>query len=117
MNFGGDLRAYGPRSDGSKWQVGVEKVSADQPVEMLAMSQGALTTSGDSQRYLLRDGIRYSHILDPRSGWPVSNAPHAVTVVAPTCVQAGMLSTLALMMGAGAEAFLDEQGIQYWSVR
>ena len=47
----------------------------------------------------------------------VSNAPHAVTVVAPTCVQAGMLSTLALMMGAGAEAFLDEQGIQYWSVR
>ena len=116
VNFGGDLRPRGPRADGSAWQVGVEKVSARQP-ELLALTTGAMTTSGDSQRYLLRDGVRYSHILDPRSGWPVTDAPHAVTVLAPTCVQAGVFSTLALMMGAGAEAFLDEQSVQYWSMR
>lgn len=116
VNFGGDLRARGPRADGSAWQVGVEKVSARQP-ELLALTTGAMTTSGDSQRFLQRDGVRYSHILDPRSGWPVMNAPHAVTVLAPSCVQAGVFSTLALMMGNDAEAFLDEQGVQYWSMR
>lgn len=117
VNFGGDLRAHGPRSDGSGWQVGVEKVAAGQSIEQLTLSQGALATSGDSQRFLLRDGVRYSHILDPRSGWPVADAPRSVTVIAPTCIQAGVFSTLALMMGAGAEDFLDEQGVKYWSVR
>ncbi len=117
VNFGGDLRAHGPRSDGSLWQIGVEKVSSEQNVERLEIAQGALATSGDSQRYLQRDGVRYSHILDPRSGWPVAGAPHAVTVLAQTCVQAGMLSTLALMTGTDAEAFLDEQDVKYWSVR
>lgn len=116
VNFGGDLRACGPRQDGSAWQVGVEKVS-EQQVEQLELSNGALTTSGDSQRYLQRDGVRYSHILDPRSGWPVMNAPHAVTVLAPTCVQAGVFSTLALMMGEDAETFLQQQGVQFWSMR
>ena len=117
VNFGGDLRAHGPRTDGSGWQVGVEKVAAGQSIEQLTLSQGALATSGDSQRFLLRDGVRYSHILDPRSGWPVADAPRSVTVIAPTCIQAGVFSTLALMMGAGAEDFLDEQGVKYWSVR
>lgn len=117
VNFGGDLRAHGPRRNGSVWQVGVEKVSRGQTLELLELSHGALATSGDSQRYLQRNGIRYSHILDPRSGWPVAEAPHAVTVVAPTCIQAGVFSTLALMMGAQAEEFLDQQDVQYWSVR
>lgn len=117
VNFGGDLRAHGPRRDGSRWQVGVEKVAATQTTELLELADGAIATSGDSQRYILKDNIRYSHILDPRSGWPVKDAPRSVTVVAPTCVQAGVFSTLALMMGADAEVFLEQQGVRYWSVR
>ncbi|WP_430460712.1 FAD:protein FMN transferase [Thalassolituus sp. LLYu03] len=116
VNFGGDLRARGPRSDGSAWQVGVEKVSAGQP-ELLSLTTGAIATSGDSQRYLLRDGVRYSHILDPRTGWPVQQAPHAVTVMAASCVQAGVFSTLALMMGSDAEAFMQDQDVPFWSMR
>ena len=64
-----------------------------------------------------KDGQRYCHILDPRTGWPVSNAPHSVTTVAPTCLQAGMLSSLAMLMGSDAETFLDEQDVRYWSLR
>ena len=116
VNFGGDLRARGPRGDGSAWQVGVEQLVKEQP-SLLEISGGAMATSGDSRRYLLRDGIRYSHILDPRTGWPVREAPRSVTAVAPTCVEAGAYASLALMMGAGAEQFLDEQKIQYWSIR
>ena len=69
------------------------------------------------RRFLLRDGVRYSHILDPLTGWPVAQAPRAVTVVAPSCTQAGMMATLASLQGADAEAFLDAQGLRYWVQR
>jgi thiamine biosynthesis lipoprotein len=116
VNFGGDLRARGPRADGSHWQIGVEKVSEGQ-VELIELGTAALATSGDSQRYLLKDGVRYSHILDPRSGWPVTDAPRAVTVIAASCLQAGIFSTLGLMMGQDAEEFLAAQDVQFWSMR
>jgi thiamine biosynthesis lipoprotein len=61
--------------------------------------------------------VRYSHILDPRSGWPVAQAPRSVTVAAGRCVEAGMLATFALLQGAGAESFLREQGVRYWCMR
>ena len=68
----------------------------------------------DANRYLEKDGKRYSHVLDPRTGWPVTGAPHAVTVIAATCTDAGMLSTLALLQGSDAENFLKEQDVLYW---
>ena len=117
VNFGGDLRGHGPRADGSPWQVGVEEIQSREGLERIELNEGALATSGDSQRFLLKDGVRYSHILDPRSGWPVRDAPHGITVYAPTCVQAGVFSTLALMMGADAESFLRDQNVRFWSAR
>ena len=64
-----------------------------------ATARGALATSGDSRRFVFRDGHRYSHILDARTGWPVRNAPHSITVAADTCTQAGTLTTLAMLQG------------------
>ena len=81
------------------------------------ITRGALATSGDSRRYILRDGVRYGHILDPRSGWPVREAPRSVTVAAATCTEAGMLATLAMLEGPAAESFLAEQGVRYWVAR
>ncbi|MEE3319680.1 MAG: FAD:protein FMN transferase [Pseudomonadota bacterium] len=110
VNFGGDLVA---RSAGAPWQVGMEGTA--RPMEgQLTFTTGALATSGDSRRYLLRDGIRYSHVLDPRRGWPVADAPRAVTVFGQLCTQAGLLSTLALLQGQDAETLLEEAGVQYW---
>lgn len=117
VNFGGDLRAHGPRANGQSWQVGIEQVKDGEQTTVIELTEGGLATSGDARRFLLRDGIRYSHILDPRTGWPVQDAPRSVTTVAPTCVQAGMQSTLAMMMGADAEEFLQQQNIRYWSTR
>ena len=76
--------------------------------------RGGIATSGDARRFLLRDGVRYSHILNPKSGYPVANAPHSVTVIAETCTEAGILSTLAMLNGADAEVFLKQQGVRYW---
>lgn len=84
---------------------------------MIDLKQGALATSGDARRFLLKEGVRYGHILDPTTGWPVPDAPRSITVAADTCVQAGMISTLAMLNGAGAERFLDGQGVAFWCRR
>ena len=84
---------------------------------LIDLRQGALATSGDARRFLLHDGVRYGHILNPWTGWPIPDAPHSVTVAADTCTQAGMLSTLAMLQGQGAEAFLKEQGVRNWCRR
>ena len=117
VNFGGDLAVTGPPASRSAWKVGIEGPRADSPDNILDLRHGALATSGDARRFLLRDGIRYSHILDPGTGWPIADAPNSMTVVADTCTQAGMLSTLAMLQGAGAEAFLEQQGVRFWSRR
>jgi FAD:protein FMN transferase len=117
VNFGGDLRANRPPAHGS-WQVGVERPDAEKESTLLLnLERGALATSGDSRRFLLKDGIRYGHILDPRTGWPVAGAPRSVTVAAASCTEAGLLSTLALLHGPRAQEFLDEQGVRCWILR
>jgi FAD:protein FMN transferase len=117
INFGGDLRANRPPPHGP-WQVGIERPDTDREATMiLDLEHGALATSGDSRRYLLKDGVRYGHILDPRTGWPVPDAPRSVTVAASSCTEAGLLSTLALLQGARAEEFLEEQGARFWLLR
>jgi thiamine biosynthesis lipoprotein len=118
INFGGDLRALGPDPNGKPWRVGIEAIdrpdAADRVVEL---ARGALATSGDTRRFLFKDGRRYSHILDPATGWPVRGAPRSVTVAADTCTQAGMLATLAMLNGRDAEAFLAGQHVRHWCVR
>jgi thiamine biosynthesis lipoprotein len=117
INFGGDLRANRPPSYGP-WQVGVERTDAEQEATMvLDLEYGALATSGDSRRYVLKDGIRYGHILNPRTGWPVLGAPRSVTVAASSCTEAGLLATVALLQGNRAQEFLDEQGVRYWVLK
>jgi thiamine biosynthesis lipoprotein len=119
VNFGGDLAAVRKPRRRTAWNVGVE--SADTATRdagrLLSLQIGALATSGDARRFLIHDSIRYSHILDPLTGWPVPDAPRSVTVAADTCTQAGMLSTLAMLKGAQAEAFLEAQSVRYWCDR
>ncbi len=118
INFGGDLFALGPRQHGEPWAVGVDDPEATgvNQIGAVNLSRGGLATSGDARRFLLKDGIRYSHILDPTTGWPVPNAPRAVTVIADTCLEAGMLSTMAMLQGSRAREFLEAQEVKFWCV-
>jgi thiamine biosynthesis lipoprotein len=118
LNFGGDLLALGPQSGNAPWRVGIESVrDAGAVAQQIDLTVGALATSGDARRFLLKDGQRYGHVLDPRTGWPVAGAPRSVTVAAASCTEAGMLATLALLQGPQAEAFLEAQGAQFWALR
>ncbi|MBV1921123.1 MAG: FAD:protein FMN transferase [Pseudomonadales bacterium] len=117
INFGGDIATNGVLFPDHHWSIGVEAISNEAVAKLLNVSGGAIATSGDSRRFLLRDGVRYTHVLNPKTGWPIENAPHSMTVAAPSCVQAGMLSTIALLQGENAETFLDEMDVTYWSQR
>jgi FAD:protein FMN transferase len=118
INFGGDIQLTRPRSNKDFWQVGIEDPnSTNNALRVLQIRGGGLATSGDSRRFLLKDGIRYSHILNPRTGYPIRNAARSVTVAAQHCVQAGLLATLALLQGSDAEDFLDQQNVKYWCYR
>jgi thiamine biosynthesis lipoprotein len=121
INFGGDLLALGPPAAGSGestgWTVGIESLSGGTAAKRISLTEGALATSGDVRRFVLRGGHRYGHILDARSGWPVEDAPRSVTVLASTCTQAGMLATFGMLMGASAESFLEAQGVRFWCLR
>lgn len=117
INFGGDLVVTRPPQARPHWTTGIEAVDSDGASMLIRLRNGALATSGDARRFVLRNGVRYGHVLDPKTGWPAKGAPRSVTVAADTCVQAGMLSTFAMLEGTGAEAFLDEQGVKYWCRR
>lgn len=119
INFGGDIAAVGAVSDDMPWRVGIESLGpgAAEPFKRIQFQRGGLATSGDARRFLRKDGVRYSHLLNPRTGWPVVNAPRSVTVAADTCTEAGMLSTFAMLRGAEAEGFLQQQSVRFWCIR
>lgn len=118
VNFGGDLAVSGPRGGGRRWAVAIESVDrSGEAAAMLEIAAGALATSGDARRFLLRNGVRYSHILDPRKGRPVMGAPRSVTVAAQTCLEAGMVATLAMLQGRKAEKFLKRERAKAWCIR
>jgi thiamine biosynthesis lipoprotein len=113
VNFGGDIHASGARKNGQPWSIGIENPSGA-ATKILKIHQGALATSGDARRFLMKEGKRYSHVLNPKTGWPVNNAPRSVTVAAGTCTEAGLLATFALLQGEDAEDFLKKEDVQYW---
>jgi len=115
INFGGDLCAIGPRLDGRAWEIAIEDPECrdKKQLGMVSLKSGAVATSGDARRYLIKDGVRYGHILDPVTGWPIPDAPRSVTTVASTCMEAGMLSTFAILKGGAAKSFLEQEGVEF----
>ncbi|MDX1399964.1 MAG: FAD:protein FMN transferase, partial [Oceanospirillum sp.] len=117
VNLGGDMACSGLRLNGESWKVAIERPDTDESsLALLSLAAGGLATSGDSRRYLLKEGVRYSHVLNPKTGWPVESAPRSITVAAPSCVQSGLIATLALLQGDNAENFLRATGLRYWLV-
>lgn len=100
IDLGRDLYAIGGNGQHPFWHVGLE--DARSPGAFwggLAVSDYGVAASGDSLRRFEHHGVRYGHILDPRTGWPVANGLRGVSVLAPTCLQAGIYSTAIFVLG------------------
>jgi thiamine biosynthesis lipoprotein len=112
VDLGGDLAVVGPHPDGSPWRVGIRNPrDPASAIGVLPLSSGAIATSGDYERFMIVEGRRYAHILDPRTGWPVSGFA-SVSVVASHCLIAGTASTVAMLKGRDAGSlWLDQLGL------
>lgn len=116
VNLAGDFRILGPRPSGAPWQIGIQEPrQRDRLVASIPVTQGALTTSGDYERYFELDGQRYCHILDPRDGQPVRHW-RSVTVLAPLAIVAGGVSTIAMLKQQEALAYLAHAGYSFLAI-
>ena len=99
VDLGGDLTVVGAHPDGSPWLAGIKAPrDTSRAFAQIELHGGALATSGDYERAVIVDGRRYSHIVDPVSGWPVESFA-SVSVVADSCLVAGAASTLGMLLG------------------
>lgn len=118
VNLGGDIRVLGSAPDGTPWRIAVQdpRGRPGATLARLDVSSGAMATSGDYERYIVVDGRRYCHVMDPRTGWPVDHW-QSVSVVAPLAVAAGACATIAMLHPVDeALAFLQAQEVRYLAI-
>ncbi len=103
VEIGGEVYTSGHRPDGRSWRVGINRPERSAPFnavyKVIDLSNQALATSGDYRNYFEANGRYYGHILDPRTGYPVTNGVVSVSVIADTCVLADGLATGIMVMG------------------
>jgi thiamine biosynthesis lipoprotein len=116
VNLGGDMRFLGPKADGSPWQIGIQHPRQEGKVlAHIPMETGALATSGDYERAIWIDQKPYCHVLNARTGWPVS-AWQTVSVVAPLALMAGTVSTVAMLLEQDGLAFLQQNPFNFLAI-
>ena len=102
VEIGGEVYASGLRKDGSPWRVGINQPDASaslvETYQVVPLHNRAMATSGDYRNYFEIQGQRYSHIIDPRTGYPVDNGIVSASVVADSCMFADGLATALMVM-------------------
>lgn len=108
VEVGGEIRVRGRRADGGLWRIAVEapRAGGGAVERILELTDLGVATSGDYRNYFERDGVRYSHTLDPQSGRPVQHRLASVTVLAPTSAEADAVATALMVMG-------EERGLEF----
>ncbi len=104
VEIGGEIYASGLRLDGKKWRIGINRPKTDAAFDDVYrtsdLQDKGFATSGDYRNFFLMDGKRYSHVIDPRTGYAVSNHVVSASVIADTCTFADGLATALMVMGA-----------------
>jgi len=101
------IMAVGAKPDGSPWRVGIQDPRGEGYLGVLEIADEGMGSSGDYQRYFEQDGVRYCHILDPRTAAPAQSGLASVTVVSPSCLVCDGLSTALFVMGL-------EEAARFW---
>jgi thiamine biosynthesis lipoprotein len=103
VEIGGEVFAAGFRKDGKKWKIGINNPLKDSPFDQVykavSIQDKAFATSGDYRNYFELEGKRFSHILDPRNGYPINNGVVSISIVADTCTFADGLATAVMVLG------------------
>ncbi|MDY0189146.1 MAG: FAD:protein FMN transferase [Desulfuromonas sp.] len=101
VEIGGEIITSGHKNDNLPWVVGIETpvTNARKVEKQLRLNGVAMATSGDYRNYFEQDGVRYSHTIDPQTGYPIKHKLASVTVIAQNCMQADGLATSFMVMG------------------
>jgi thiamine biosynthesis lipoprotein len=112
VNLGGDFSVIGSQPGNKPWAVGISSpVSESGVMAKIELNDGGLASSGDYERFFMHEGKRYSHILNPMTGWP-SNGLRAVSIAANLCSVAGSAATIAMLKDESeAKAWLKDSGL------
>ena len=113
VNLGGDIKVIGPHDDGSPWRVAVRHPrQPDGILRTILLHSGAMASSGDYERCITLNGVRYGHALNPKTGWPV-NYMASVSVIGEFCVVAGSASTIGMLKEEKGADWLDALGLPH----
>jgi thiamine biosynthesis lipoprotein len=112
IDLGGNVYVYGVKADGTKWRVGIKNPEnpGGDPVVRLEVSENSIVTSGMYERYFEQDGVRYHHILNPKTGYPAYNGVLSSTIVSQSSLAADALSTAVFVLGKDKGLALLESG-------
>lgn len=103
VEVGGEVRARGLNAEGKPWRIGIEKPTDDnlerELYAIVSVSDMALATSGNYRKFYVKDGLRYSHTIDPATGRPVAHNLLSISVFSNTCARADALATAFMVMG------------------
>lgn len=124
VDVGGEVLAKGLKPEKKPWIVGIERPSdsandEERKIETtLAVTDMAVATSGSYRKFYIRDGIRYSHAIDPSTGYPVRHNTLSVTVIAPDAMTADGMATAFLIMGSknGLQFIEEHPGCDAWFI-
>lgn len=115
LNLGGNVVALGGKPDGSKWSIGIQDPEEEngRAGYSVLVADESVVTSGIYQRGFDKDGVRYHHILDRATGWPVQNGLASVTIIADSSAMADAMSTACFALGRDmGMSFAEEMGVQ-----
>lgn len=118
VEIGGEVYASGRKKNGQRWRVGINVPQINAPRDavyhVVSLENQALATSGNYRNFFDVDGKRYSHVFDPRTGYPISNSVVSVSIVADTCTLADGLATGVMVMGyeKGLELIHQWDGVE-----
>jgi len=104
VEIGGEVRANGTKNDKKPWVVGIEKPapndSSEQAIQLkIALNNQSISTSGNYRKYFIKDGIKFSHTIDPKTGYPVHHSLLSVSIIADDCTTADAYATAFMVMG------------------
>jgi len=114
VEIGGEVRVSGKKPDGASWVVGIERPAENEFAEQeifrkLAITDISIATSGSSRKFYVKNGVKYSHTIDPHTGYPVSHSLLSVTVITKKCMDADAYATAFMVMGIEKAKTILEQ--------
>lgn len=115
VNLGGDIRCVGEHPKGGPWPISVKHPFEPGALAKLMLNHKAIASSGGYERFIEIEGKRFTHIINPRTGWPIEGLA-AVSVVADQAIVAGSLATIGMLLGSEGLDFLNDSGADWIAV-